>query len=370
MEYAIEMRRELHKIPELGFKEFKTQAFILNQIRSYPEDRVSYDTFETGIFVRVKGLTGNRTIGYRADIDGLPIEEATGLPFCSEHAGMMHACGHDVHSSIALGLLRRLVELPIMDDVVFLFQPAEEGPGGAEPMIKSSLFEKYRPSEMYGLHVAPEYPVGTIASRPGVLFASAREVHITIYGKSGHAAFPHLTVDTVVAQAALIMQLQTIISRSINPMNCSVITIGKVDAGIRENVIAGRATLDGTMRALNGTDMEKLEERVRDIVRGIEASFGVTIDLQFGNRYYEVVNDKNVVDKFSSFVKMNAEYVECDAAMTGEDFGFMLKEIPGMMFWLGINNPTSGLHQPTLNPDEQAIPFIINLMDHYFREYV
>jgi len=302
MEYAVEMRRELHKIPEPGYKEFKTQAFILSQIRNYPPDRVSYDTFETGVFVRVKGLTGHKTIGYRADIDGLPIEEATGLDFKSEHPGFMHACGHDVHTGIALGLLKRVVELPVMDDIVFFFQPAEEGPGGAEPMLKSPLFPKYRPDEMYALHVAPEYPVGTIASRRGVLFASAREVHITIYGQSGHAAFPHLTIDTVVAQAALIMQLQTIISRSINPMNCGVITIGKVDAGIRENVIAGRAKLDGTMRALNGDDMEKLELRVREIVRGIESSFGVKIDLHFGNRYHEVVNDKNIVKKFSAFV--------------------------------------------------------------------
>lgn len=368
MSWAIEARRQLHLIPERGYEEFKTQATLEKFIQSLESSRVHISHWRTGLFVRVDGLVGEKTIGYRADMDGLPITEETGLEYASIHDGMMHACGHDVHMAIALGLIKRAVEQPLDHDLVVLFQPAEEGPGGAEPMAISELFYHFRPDALFGLHVAPEYPVGTIASRPGVLFASARELHVTIHGKGGHGAFPHAGIDAVVIQAALIMQLQTIISRNIDPMGSAVISIGKVTAGTKENIIAETAQLDGTIRALTDKEMVVLEGRIRQIVAGVEMTYHARIDLEFGNRYHEVVNDERYLFQFEEVVEeVGYSYKTCVPAMTGEDFGYMLKQVPGFMVWLGVNDMGSGLHQATLNPDERAIDVAVELFDYFFR---
>lgn len=368
MNWAIEARRQLHLIPEPGYEEFKTQATLEQWIRSLESSRIHISHWRTGLFVRVDGLVGDRTIGYRADMDGLPIVEATGLEFSSTHEGMMHACGHDVHMAVALGLIKRAVEQPLDHHLVVLFQPAEEGPGGAEPMAMSELFYHYRPNAMFGLHVAPEYPVGTVASKPGVLFASARELHLTIHGKGGHGAFPHAGIDAVVVQAALIMQLQTIVSRNIDPMGSAVVSIGKVEAGTKENIIADKAVLHGTMRALSDKEMVVLESRIRQIIAGVEMTYNVRIELELGTRYHEVVNDEAYLYQFSEAVEeVGYSYKTCVAAMTGEDFGYMLKQVPGFMVWLGVNDMGSGLHQATLNPDERAIDVAIDLFDHFFR---
>jgi len=342
MSWAIEARRQLHLIPERGYEEFKTQATLEELIRSLNSPRVHISHWRTGLFVRIDGLVGEKTIGYRADMDGLPITEETGLEFASVHEGMMHACGHDVHMAIALGLIKRAVEEPLDHHLVIFFQPAEEGPGGAE--------------------------VGTIASRPGVLFASARELHLTIHGKGGHGAFPHAGIDAVIVQAALIMQLQTIVSRNIDPMGSAVISIGKVMAGTKENIIADTAKLDGTIRALSDKEMVVLERRIRQIIAGVEMTYNVHIDLEFGNRYHEVVNDERYLFQFEEVVEeVGYSYKTCVPAMTGEDFGYMLKQVPGFMVWLGVNDMGSGLHQSTLNPDERAIDVAIELFDHFFR---
>lgn len=368
MSWAIDARRQLHLIPELGYKEFKTQETVEMLIRSFESPRVHISHWRTGLFVKVEGLTGEKTIGYRADMDGLPITEETGLDFASIHEGMMHACGHDVHMAIALGLIKRAVETPLDHHLVIFFQPAEEGPGGAEPMATSELFYHYRPDAMFGLHVAPEYPVGTVASKAGVLFASARELHLVIHGKGGHGAFPHSGIDAVIVQAALILQLQTIVSRNIDPMGSAVISIGKVEAGTKENIIAETAKLDGTIRALSDKEMVVLERRIRQVVGGVEMTYGVQIDLEFGNRYHEVVNDERYLFQFEETVEeLNYSYKTCVPAMTGEDFGYMLKQVPGFMVWLGVNDMGSGLHKSTLNPDERAIDVAVELFDHFFR---
>lgn len=196
----IKIRRDLHQIPELGFKEFKTQSYLLDYLSTLPQERLEIKTWKTGIFVRVKGMNPNKTIGYRADIDGLPITETTGLAFQSLHDGQMHACGHDFHMTIALGLISHFVAHPIDDHLLFIFQPAEEGPGGAEPMLKTEVMQEWKPDMIIALHIAPEYPVGTIATREGLLFANTSELFIDLEGKGGHAAYPHQTNDMVVAK--------------------------------------------------------------------------------------------------------------------------------------------------------------------------
>ncbi|EPZ38971.1 N-acetyldiaminopimelate deacetylase [Anoxybacillus ayderensis] len=362
----INIRRDLHQIPELGFQEFKTQQYILNYLATLPQQRLDVKTWRTGIFVRVRGLSPTKTIGYRADMDGLPIDEQTDVPFRSTHEGRMHACGHDMHMAIALGVLTHVVHHPIRDDMLFIFQPAEEGPGGALPMLESDEMKQWMPDMVIALHIAPEYPVGTIATKEGLLFANTSELFIDLIGKGGHAAFPHETKDMVVAASALIMQLQTIVSRNVNPLDSAVITIGKLTSGTVQNVIAERARLEGTIRTLSPEAMEKVKGRIEAIVRGIEVAYDCEAHIDYGSMYYQVYNDETLTNEFMQFVEKetNVRLVRCQEAMTGEDFGYMLARIPGFMFWLGVQSPF-GLHHAKLNPNEEAIDVAIELLTRY-----
>lgn len=352
----VKIRRDLHQIPELGFQEFKTQKYILNYVHQLEKERLEVRTWETGIVVRLKGISPTSTIGYRTDIDGLPIQEETGLSFASIHSGNMHACGHDVHMSIALGILTYFVNNPIDDDLVFIFQPAEEGPGGAEPMLKSGVLAGWQPDLIVALHIAPEYPVGTVALKPGLLFANTSELFIDLKGKGGHAAYPHQTNDMVVAACTLVTQLQTIVARNVDPLDSAVITIGKITGGTVENIIAERARLEGTIRTLSDSTMDKIKARIQALVNGLEVGYQCEATIDFGSLYYQVDNHKELSLEFMDFIanNTNLSVVECREAMTGEDFGYMLKEIPGFMFWLGVDSE-NGLHHAKLHPNEAAI---------------
>lgn len=362
----INIRRDLHKIPELGFQEFKTQAYLLAYIKGLPEERLTIEPWETGIFVKVKGKNSTKTIAYRADIDGLPIEEQTGLAFPSEHEGRMHACGHDFHMSIALGVLTYFVHHPIDDDLLFIFQPAEEGPGGAEPMMASSYMAQNKPDVIVALHVAPEYPVGTIAVKPGLLFANTSELFIDLKGKGGHAAYPHQTNDMVIAACQLVSQMQSIVSRNVNPLDSAVITIGKIIGGTVQNVIAENARLEGTIRTLSAESMKKVKSRIEALTEGLKIGYECEVDIDYGAMYYQVDNNETLTEEFMTFAKEQTDInvIRCREAMTGEDFGYMLKEIPGFMFWLGVDSEY-GLHHAKLNPHEQAIPKAIDLLVQY-----
>ncbi|CAM3804687.1 N-acetyldiaminopimelate deacetylase [Aeromicrobium ponti] len=363
-----EIRRELHKIPELGFQEFKTQQFLLNYLYSLPQENMEIKTWKTGIFVKISGKNPSRMIGYRADIDGLPIVEETGLSFKSEHSEQMHACGHDFHMTIALGLITRFAEDRINDDLLFIFQPAEEGPGGAEPMLKSDVMQEWKPDMIIALHIAPEYPVGTIALKEGLLFANTSELFIHLKGKGGHAAYPHKTNDMVVAACALVSQLQSIVSRNVDPLDSAVITIGKITGGTVQNIIAETARLEGTIRTLSPESMEKVKSRVQAIVKGIEVGYECETAIDFGSMYHQVYNEENLTREFMDFTRANTEMnvVECREAMTGEDFGYMLEDIPGFMFWLGVDSEY-GLHHAKLNPKEQAIEKAIEFIASYLK---
>ncbi|MFZ3589447.1 N-acetyldiaminopimelate deacetylase [Bacillus sp. DJP31] len=364
----IEIRRDLHKIPEVGYKEFKTQAYLLNYIHTLPSNRMEIRTWKTGIFVKVNGTNPSKMIGYRADIDALPINEETELSFQSEHDGFMHACGHDFHMSIALGILTNVVNEPINDDMLFMFQPAEEGPGGAEPMINSDIFKEWKPSLIIGLHIAPEHPVGTIATKEGLLFANTSELFIDLHGKGGHAAFPHQTNDMIVAACTLVTQLQSIVSRNVDPLDSAVITIGKITSGTVQNIIAKRARLEGTIRTLSVASMTKVKERIQAMVRGIEVGYGCNVDIDYGAMYHQVYNHHEMTREFMLYIKEHpdAQLIECTEAMTGEDFGYMIKDIPGFMFWLGVDTEY-GLHHSKLSPKEEAIGVAIEIVTDYLR---
>ncbi|WP_110111733.1 N-acetyldiaminopimelate deacetylase [Bacillus sp. CGMCC 1.16541] len=363
----VALRRELHKIPELGFREFKTQQFLLNYLSTLPANRFDFKTWKTGIFVKVKGTAPTKLLGYRTDIDGLPITEETDYEFKSEHDGLMHACGHDVHMSIALGVLTHFVDHPIQDDLLFIFQPAEEGPGGAKPMLESDIMKEWKPDAVFALHIAPEYPVGTIATKEGLLFANTSELYIDLKGKGGHAAYPHMTNDMVVAACSLVSQLQTIVARNVDPLDSAVITIGKITGGTVQNIIAEHARIEGTIRTLSPESMMRVKERIEAIVKGVEVGYQCETTIDYGCMYHQVYNEKTLTEEFMTFVQETTDVnvIQCKKAMTGEDFGYMLKEIPGFMFWLGVGS-SYGLHHSKLMPNEQAIDVAISLMTQYF----
>ncbi|UFU00873.1 N-acetyldiaminopimelate deacetylase [Radiobacillus kanasensis] len=364
----IKIRRDLHQIPELGFQEHKTQAYLLNFIQALPQTHLSVKKWKTGILVKVKGTNSSMLVAYRADIDGLPIEEETGLEFQSKHEGYMHACGHDLHMTIALATLEAMAKQPPENDVLFVFQPAEEGPGGALPMMQSEEFKEWWPDLIFALHIAPELPVGTISSKPGLLFANTSELFIDFKGKGGHAAYPHLTKDMVVAASGFVGELQTIVSRRVDPLESAVITIGKITGGTVQNVIAERARLEGTIRTLSPDLIPIIKQEIDSLKRGFEEMYDCSISIDFGANYYQVFNQSDLVDQFKHIVESSElEWKEAPAAMTGEDFGYMVRDIPGFMFWLGVDSPY-GLHHSKLTAKEEAIPIAAKLVEKTLRE--
>ena len=362
----VEIRRDLHRIPEPGFAEFKTQKYLLDYLASLPQERMEIKPWHTGILVLVKGTSPTKRIGYRADMDGLPITEDTSYAFRSEHPGYMHACGHDMHMAIGLGVLTHFVHQPVRDDLVFIFQPAEEGPGGAQPMLASEEFAAWRPDCIFALHIAPEYPVGTVALKPGILFANTSELFIDLHGKGGHAAFPHTANDMVVAAAHLATQLQSIVARNIDPLDSAVVTVGKIEGGTKQNIIAEHARLEGTIRTLSMESMHKVKSRIEALVHGIEAGFECQGTIDYGSNYCQVYNTEDITRDFMAWVRENgsAELIECPTAMTGEDFGYFLEQIPGFLFWLGVNTPY-GLHHAKIEPNEDAIEVAIRVLSGY-----
>lgn len=357
----IKIRRHLHQIPELALHEVQTHDYLLQVIESfkqyYLEIRVP-EQLPTAILVLVKGKKPRRTIGYRTDIDALPVEEKTGLPFSSKHPGVMHACGHDVHMTVALGLLNYFSENQPQDNLLFFFQPAEESESGGKQAYERGIFEdKWKPDEFYGLHDNPALLAGAIGCRMGTLFAGTTEVNIDLIGKSGHAAFPQNANDTVVAMASLIMQIQTIISRSIDPIQSGVITLGKVDAGTIRNVIAGHARIEGTIRGLTQKMILNIDHRLQDVCDGVARSFNMDVKLNLNQGgYWPVENNPDLTRSFIKYMKKQPDvnFIETEPAMTGEDFGYLLAKFPGVMFWLGVNDD-SQLHSATLTPDEKSI---------------
>lgn len=367
----VKIRRDLHQIPEIGFQEVKTQAYLLDMISQLPQERMEVVEWRTGIAVKVPGTNPSKQIGWRTDIDALPITEETGLPFQSTHPGFMHACGHDIHMAIALGLLQKLIDDPIKDDAVILFQPAEEGPGGALPFREWLKNDRpdFLPDVICALHIAPELPIGTVGTRPGLLFANTSELFIDLHGKGGHAAFPHLTEDMAVAAASLLMQLQTIVSRNINPMDSAVLTIGKMSAGTVQNIIAEHARLEGTIRTLNSESMIGMKRRIEGFCRAIEEAYNCRIRIDYGSGYLQVTNDEALAEHFLEYAGKfeGITAIRSDAAMTGEDFGYFTEQFPGLMFWAGVSSP-HGLHHAKLDPDEKILSFMPEFIHQFFSE--
>lgn len=360
-EQLIQVRRHLHEIPELALHETQTHDYLLKVIEEFNQANLEIrvpEELPTAILVLVHGSAPQRTIGYRTDIDALPVTEQTGLPFASHHPGVMHACGHDIHMTVALGVLSYFSDHQPKDNLLFFFQPAEESDYGGKRAYEAGVFTgKWRPDEFYGLHDNPDLPAGAIGCRMGTLFAGTTEVNIDLNGKGGHAAYPQDANDTVVAAASLIMQVQTIISRNIDPIASGVITLGKVRGGTIRNVIAGHTRIEGTIRGLTQKMIEHIDHRLQAVCDGVAASFGLEVKLGLNQGgYWPVENNPALTRRFIDYMQqaLDVNFIETAPAMTGEDFGYLLAQFPGTMFWLGVEDD-SQLHSATLTPNEDAI---------------
>lgn len=367
----IAIRRDLHQIPEIGLEEFKTQAYLLEKIAKLTagKDFVEQKTWQTGILVFVKGFDPEKTIGWRADMDGLPVTEETDLEFKSQHEGRMHACGHDFHMTIGLGLLHELVQVQPKNNILFLFQPAEENLAGGMLLYEDGAFGEWKPDEFYGLHVRPDLKVGDIATNTGTLFAGTCEVWVTFKGKGGHAAFPHEANDALVAAAHFVTQVQTIVSRNVDPIQGGVVTFGSMHAGTTNNVIADTAKLHGTIRSLTQDNSLLMQKRLRKIAEGVVAAFDMEVEVVLNQGgYLPVENNPDLAGQLMAFFEQDSaiHLIACPPAMTGEDFGYLLQKIPGVMFWLGVDSPYA-LHHPKMNPKEEALPFAVEKISAFLQ---
>jgi len=342
-------------MPELGFDLFKTSEYVRKSMESfgYTVDSVA----KTGWIAFKQGLL-NETIAFRADMDALPVSETTHVDFASEHPGNMHACGHDGHMTMLLGLAKRLANQQTKYSIVFIFQPAEEGPGGAKIIVESGLFKKFDIKAIFGIHLYPGLPEGVIGVCEGPMMARNGEFDITIRGISAHGAQPHLGMDAILAQAALIQGFHSIVSRNINPLDSAVITVGTIKGGEARNIIAQSVSLSGTIRAFNETVYTTMKERINAIVQGCEIAYGVNIHAIIRDYYPPVVNDRKLVQLVKS-VYEETEIEEIAPLMISEDFSFYQQAVPGCFILLGTKNEQKGfispLHSSNFNFDEAIL---------------
>jgi len=367
----VEVRHHLHANPELSYQEFETSAFIQKKLQSF---NIPFEIkATTGVVGLIKGKNpGKQTIALRADMDALPIQETNNVTYKSKKDGIMHACGHDVHSSCLLGASKILAETKNEWEgtVKLIFQPGEEkNPGGASIMIKDGVLENPVPEAIFGLHVHPQLETGKLSFRPGQVMASADELYITIKGKGGHAASPHMTTDSILIASHLIVALQQIISRNRDPLNPSVLSITSFQGGHTTNVIPHEVKLMGTFRALNEEWRFQAHELIRTLATQLVKSMGGEIDIHIDVGYPSVYNNEpltaNARDLAEQFVgRENIETTEM--RMGAEDFGYYTKQIPGCFFRLGTGNASkgisSGVHTPTFNIDENAIEIGMGMM--------
>jgi hippurate hydrolase len=355
-------RRDIHQHPEIQFDVQRTAGSVAEKLKAFGCDEVVTGIGKTGVVgvIHGKGAGPRKVIGLRADMDALPMDEQTNLPYRSKNPGKMHACGHDGHTAMLLGGAKYLAETRnFSGTAVVIFQPAEEGGGGGREMVKEGLMERFGIEEVYGMHNMPGIPSGHFAIRPGPLLAAADRIVIEIEGLGSHAAKPHLGVDPVVVGAQIVSQVQTIVSRNVDPVKSGLISICQFHAGSADNVIPQTATLRGTARSLLPEVRDTLENRLRDIVEGTAKTYGARATLTYG-RNYPVTKNHERQTEFATAVASDVvgkEAVDPNTppVMGGEDFSFMLEARPGAFIFIG-NGDTAGLHHPAYDFNDDAIP--------------
>jgi amidohydrolase len=366
------IRHHIHSHPELSFKEHETAAFVSGKLTEWGIQHTT-GVAGTGIVGIIEGKNpGSRCIALRADMDALPIQEMNEVPYRSENAGVMHACGHDVHTSCLLGAAKILAELKDEWEgtVKLIFQPGEEmHPGGASLMIKEHVLENPKPQAIFALHVYPNLPTGTTGFRAGQYMASADEVYITIEGKGGHAALPHQTVDPIAIAAQVITGLQQVVSRKSNPLIPSVLTFGKIQGGFATNVIPDKVELLGTFRTMNEKWRYEAHEWIKDFTEQTCAALGAKAYVEIPEGYPSLFNDPILTARAEEWAKeyLGAENVrELDLRMAGEDFSFYTHHVPGCFFRLGTNRNgkefTTPVHNSKFDIDEEALKTGVGMM--------
>jgi hippurate hydrolase len=360
-----EWRRHLHQNPELMFDVHETAAFVEAKLREFGCDEVVTGLGRTGVCAVIKGNRGDgETLGLRSDMDALPIIEATGKPYASKTQGKMHACGHDGHTAMLLGAAKYLSETRnFAGSIVVIFQPAEEGGGGGNEMVKDGMMERFGIDRVYGMHNMPNVPVGEFTIRKGGFFAATDEFNITLKGKGGHAAMPHSTIDPIVAGAALVQSLQSIASRNVDPLEAIVVSVTKFHAGDAHNVIPNESKLGGTIRTLDGDIREYGEKRLREITQSVADAYGCEVQLEFRRGYPVTVNhdiETEIATQAASAV-VGAGNIDINTPplMGGEDFSYMLEARPGAMILIG-NGESAGLHHPKYDFNDEIIPYGIS----------
>ncbi|EDX84166.1 amidohydrolase subfamily [Synechococcus sp. PCC 7335] len=372
-------RRQIHQRPELGFQEDLTARFICERLTEWGIAHKS-GIARTGVVAILEGKQGTSTmpnshhntggvskpvLGIRADMDGLPVQELNEVPYCSIHDGKMHACGHDGHVAIALGTAKYLKDHPetFSGTVKLIFQPAEEGPGGAKPMVEASVLKDPDVDALVGLHLWNNLPLGTLGIRSGPMMAATEFFHCTIQGRGGHGAIPQQTIDAVVVGSQVVTALQTLVARNIDPLKSAVVSVGEFKAGTAVNVIADSAFLSGTVRYFDPDYGELIPQRLEQIIAGVCAAHGASYTLDYHKLYPPVINDEAVTDLVRSVafsvVETPAGVVPECQTMGGEDVSFFLQAVPGCYFFLGAANVNKNLayphHHPRFDFDETAL---------------
>jgi amidohydrolase len=354
-------RHDLHAHPELLYDVHRTAATVAEKLKAFGCDEVVTGIGRTGVVGLIRGSKGgDGVIGLRADMDALPIEEANDLPYKSTVPGKMHACGHDGHTAMLLGAARYLAETRnFAGTAVVIFQPAEEGGAGGKAMVQDGLMERFGVEQVYGMHNYPGLPVGEFAIRPGPIMAAADRLTIEIEGKGGHAARPHLSIDTVLVGAQIINQIQSIVSRNVDPLQSAVVSICMFHAGNTDNVIPQTAQLKGTARSLDPKVRDLLEARLHAVIEGTAALYGATAKLTYKRDYPVLCNHERETSFAASVASEVVGGSHVDTAMVpvmgAEDFSFMLEARPGAFIFVG-NGPSANLHHPAYNFNDEVIP--------------
>jgi len=356
-------RRHLHMHPELAYEEVETAAFVADKLREVGVDEVHTGIGKTGVVAVIRAGSSDRRIGLRADMDALPIQEATGLAHASTRPGKMHACGHDGHTTMLLGAAKYLAETRNFDGTVYLvFQPAEEGRAGAKAMMDDGLFERFPVSDIYGLHNWPAMPAGTFAMCEGPAMAASDEFRITVKGRGCHAAMPHMGLDPVVVTAQIVLGLQCIVSRETDPLDNAVLSVTQIHTGHTFNVVPEEALVVGTVRTFKPETRDRVQARLAEVATGIAKSFGLEAGVQYRRGYPPTVNHvrEAAIGAAAAALVVGDDKVERNPApvMGAEDFAFMLEAVPGSYIWMGsgAGETPALLHSQYYDFNDEALP--------------
>lgn len=359
-----EVRKELHRIPELAFQEFKTKELLLSYLSDLDDFTIHQFKESNGILVEYSHGVGAYQL-FRADMDALPITEATESNFISQHKGIMHACGHDIHMTILLGLIYKVADMKPKKNLLFLFQPAEEGEGGAESVLGEGLIQSYDVKQVFALHVNGNLPVGTVSSKPGIFFAIPQEFDVEFTGISAHAAFPQNGKDALAAGVEFYDKMHSYIEQVFG-MESVIFNIGEFHAGNIRNIIPDKCILKGTHRTLDKNTRDLINTEINSIAESVAQKHNLEFKLSLLCTYDPVINDEELFEKLKTICsELSIDFRDSVTFMTGEDFGFFTSLYPGLLFWLGAGEDAHDLHSNRFMPDDNCIPTGIDILYHF-----